>query len=228
LLALIDVHKTYEMGETKVHALRGVTLELPPGRFTVIMGHSGSGKSTLMHLAGCLDIPTVGHVQYAGLDLTTMSSRARADFRYSDVGFVFQKYNLVGNLTALENVALPLLLRGEASRQAHARAAEALDLVGLQDRATHRPAKLSGGEQQRVAIARALINDPTMLLADEPTGNLDTATGEHILDLLRGLTSEEKIVLVVTHNPEIAETADLLVHLRDGRIASHQVQGAGR
>ena len=228
MLVLNDVHKTYQMGETQVLALRGVSLELPPAQLSVIMGHSGSGKSTLMHLAGCLDVPTSGSVEYGGLDLTTLSSRERADFRSSEVGFVFQKYNLVGNLTALENVALPLLLRNATTKQAHARAREALDLVGLRDRMTHRPAKLSGGEQQRVAIARALVNDPTMILADEPTGNLDTVTGDRILELLSQFRADDKIVLVVTHNPEIAETADLVVYLRDGRVESQQLQEVAR
>jgi len=216
------------MGETSVRALRGVSLELPPAQFSVIMGHSGSGKSTLMHLAGCLDVPTSGQVTYGGLDLTTLSSRERADFRSSEVGFVFQKYNLVGNLTAVENVALPLLLRNSTTKEAQSKARDALDAVGLLDRVTHRPSKLSGGEQQRVAIARALINNPTMILADEPTGNLDTATGDRILKLLSGLTDEDKIVLVVTHNPEIADSADLLVHLRDGQVESQQFQEVAR
>ncbi|MCK4570407.1 ABC transporter ATP-binding protein [Candidatus Bipolaricaulota bacterium] len=216
------------MGETQVRALRGVSLELPPAQFSVIMGHSGSGKSTLMHLAGCLDVPTSGHVEYGGMDLTTLSSRERADFRSSEVGFVFQKYNLVGNLTALENVALPLLLRNTTAKQAQAQAREALDLVGLKERMTHRPAKLSGGEQQRVAIARSLVNDPTMILADEPTGNLDTTTGERILKLLRRFTDNDKIVLVVTHNPEIADMADRVVYLRDGQVESQQFQEVAR
>ncbi len=224
MLILKDVHKTYTMGETKVHALRGVSLELPPGQFSVIMGQSGSGKSTLMHLAGCLDIPTAGVVEYDGRDVSGLSSRERADFRFSDVGFVFQKYNLVGNLSALDNVALPLVLRSTPVRQARARAMEALDLVGLQERISHRPAKLSGGEQQRVAIARALVNDPTMILADEPTGNLDSMTGERILRLLSRLMEDDKLVLVVTHNPEIADLANLLVVLRDGLIESQQFQ----
>ena len=227
MLLLNDVHKTYQMGETQVHALRGVDLELSPAQFSVIMGHSGSGKSTLMHLAGCLDSPTSGHVKYGGMDLTTLSSRERADFRSSEVGFVFQKYNLVGNLTALENVALPLLLRNTTAKQAQAQAREALDLVGLKERMTHRPAKLSGGEQQRVAIARSLVNDPTMILADEPTGNLDTTTGERILKLLRRFTDNDKIVLVVTHNPEIADIADRVVYLRDGEIESQQFKEGG-
>jgi putative ABC transport system ATP-binding protein len=224
VLVLNDVHKTYSMGETRVLALRGVSLRLPPAHFSVIMGHSGSGKSTLMHLAGCLDTPTSGTVEYGGLDLTSLSSRERADFRSSQVGFVFQKYNLVGNLTALENVALPLLLRATTARQAQALARDALDLVGLRDRVGHRPAKLSGGEQQRVAIARALVNNPAMVLADEPTGNLDTTTGDRILELLKRLTDQDKMVLVVTHNPEIADLADLLVVLRDGRVESQQYQ----
>ena len=228
MLVLHDVHKTFLMGETQVHALRGVSLELPLGQFSVIMGHSGSGKSTLMHLAGSLDVPTSGRVEYGGLDLTTLTSRERADFRSSDVGFVFQKYNLVGNLTAMENVSLPLLLRNTTTKQATTQALEALELVGLEDRVTHRPSKLSGGEQQRVAIARALVNDPTMILADEPTGNLDTTTGERILGLLRQLTDDDKIVLVVTHNPEIAEIADLVVYLRDGQVESQQFQEVAR
>ena len=228
MLVLRDVHKTYQMGETEVHALRGVSMELPPAQFAVIKGHSGSGKSTLMHLAGCLDVPTSGHVEYGDLNLTELTSRERADFRSSEVGFVFQKYNLVGNLTALENVALPLLLRNMTTKHAQARARETLDWVGLKDRMTHRPSKLSGGEQQRVAIARSLINDPTMILADEPTGNLDTTTGDRILEILRQFTNNDKIVLVVTHNPEIADMADLLVHLRDGEVESHQVQEVAR
>ena len=220
MLALTDIHKTYRMGENDVLALRGVSLDLPPGQFSVIMGNSGSGKSTLMHLAGCLDIPTSGSVAYGGRNLATLSSKERADFRSSEVGFVFQKYNLVGNLSALENVALPMLLRGTSTKQAHEQARAALDQVELSGRVGHRPSKLSGGEQQRVAIARALVNDPSMVLADEPTGNLDTATGDRILALLRRLPHDDKMVLIVTHNPEIAETADLLVHLRDGRVES--------
>ncbi|MBU1049821.1 ABC transporter ATP-binding protein [Candidatus Bipolaricaulota bacterium] len=216
------------MGETQVHALRGVSLELPAGQFSVIMGQSGSGKSTLMHVAGSLDVPTSGRVEYGGLDLTTLTSRERAEFRSSDVGFVFQKYNLVGNLTAIENVALPLLLRNATTKQANAQAQEALETVGLKDRMAHRPSKLSGGEQQRVAIARALVNDPTMILADEPTGNLDTVTGERILELLRQLTTNEKMVLVVTHNPEIADIADLVIYLRDGKVESQQFQEVTR
>ena len=228
MLLLNDLHKTFQMGETSVRALRGVSLELPPAQFSVIMGHSGSGKSTLMHLAGCLDVPTSGQVIYGGRDLTALSSRERADFRSSEVGFVFQKYNLVGNLTAVENVALPLLLRNNTAKEAQSKAHDALDAVGLLDRVSHRPSRLSGGEQQRVAIARALINNPTMILADEPTGNLDTSTGDRILTLLSDLTDIDKIVLIVTHNPEIAEIADLLVTLRDGRVESQRMLEVAR
>jgi len=228
VLEFKDVHKTYAVGETRVHALQGVSLTIPSTRFVVIMGPSGSGKSTLMHLAGCLDLPTAGRVEHGGLDLAALSSRERADFRSAQVGFVFQKYNLVSNLTALENVALPLLLRGVPGRTSQQRGLEALRTVGLVDRTTHRPSKLSGGEQQRVAIARALVNDPSMILADEPTGNLDTSTGELVLGLLRGLTKREKTVLVVTHNPEIAEMADELVFLRDGMVESRQTQEVAR
>ena len=218
-----EVTKTYRMGETLVRAVRGVNLSIPPRQFAVIMGPSGSGKSTLMHLAGCLDIPTSGSVEYDGRNLTKLTSNERADFRSSQVGFVFQKYNLISNLTALENVALPLLLRGGSQKKAQIRAQVALDEVGLDQRMTHRPTKLSGGEQQRVAIARALINDPSIVLADEPTGNLDTMTGDRILTLLQDLTGNDKTVLVVTHNPEIAEKGDLVVHLRDGTVESRRV-----
>ena len=224
MLAFENVHKTYRMGETQVDALRGVSLGLLPGRFSVIMGPSGSGKSTLMHLAGSLDVPTSGTVVYRGVDLSELTPRARADFRSSDVGFVFQKYNLVANLTAIENVTLPLLLRNVPTKVAQSRASEALAMVGLEDRMMHRPSKLSGGEQQRVAIARALINHPSMLLADEPTGNLDTTTGERILRLLHGFAEGEKLVLVVTHNPEIADLADCLVVLRDGIVEVEQTR----
>jgi len=228
VLVLRDVHKIYRMGETEVHALRGASLEVLPAEFAVIMGPSGSGKSTLMHIAGCLDVPTSGRVEYKGRDLTELASRDRADFRSNEVGFVFQKYNLIANLTATENVGLPLLLRGTSTTQTHKRALDALERVGLSDRASHRPSKLSGGEQQRVAIARALVNEPTMVLADEPTGNLDTATGDRILALLRALTTEKRTVLVVTHNPEIAEQADRLVTLRDGVVEAPQNEGVAR
>ena len=220
MIAFHDVHKTYLMGETRVDALQGVTVEIPERRLAVIMGPSGSGKSTFLHLAGCLDTPTSGRVSYNGTDLGSLSSRERADFRAESVGFVFQKFNLIPNLSALRNVEIPLLLQNKPAAEVHKRALEALAVVELGDRMHHRPSKLSGGEQQRVAIARALINDPKVILADEPTGNLDTQTGQRILLLLRGLVEKGKTVVVVTHNPEIADSADALVVLRDGKVES--------
>jgi putative ABC transport system ATP-binding protein len=220
MITFHDVYKTYLMGETRVEALQGVTVELPERRLVVVMGPSGSGKSTLLHLAGCLDTPTRGRVDYNGTDLGALSSRGRADFRAQSVGFVFQKFNLIPNLTALRNVEIPLLLQNRAPAEARKRALDALDAIGLRDRMHHRPSKLSGGEQQRVAIARALINDPKLILADEPTGNLDTRTGQRILLLLKDLAEKGKAVVVVTHNPEIAASADALVLLRDGRVES--------
>jgi len=220
MITFQDVYKTYLMGETRVEALQGVTVELPERRLAVIMGPSGSGKSTFLHLAGCLDTPTSGRVSYNGTDLGSLSSRGRADFRAESVGFVFQKFNLIPNLSALRNVEMPLLLQNRPAAEVHKRALEALAVVELGDRVHHRPSKLSGGEQQRVAIARALVNDPKAILADEPTGNLDTQTGQRILLLLRGLVEKGKTVVVVTHNPEIADSADALVILRDGKVES--------
>lgn len=220
MIAFHDVRKTYPMGETRVEALRGVSTEIRRGLMTAVMGPSGSGKSTLLHLAGCLDAPTSGRVTYDEKDLGSLSSRGRAEFRATTVGFVFQKFNLIPNLTALRNVELPLLLCGKSAPTARKGALDALDVVGLSDRCHHRPTKLSGGEQQRVAIARALVHDPPLILADEPTGNLDTETGKLILRLLRALVQAGKTVVVVTHNPEIAEDADALIVLRDGKVES--------
>ncbi len=225
MITFHDVYKTYLMGETRVEALQGVTVELPERRLAVVMGPSGSGKSTFLHLAGCLDTPTRGRVSFNGTDLGSLPSRARADFRARSVGFVFQKFNLISNLTALRNVELPLLLQNKPSAEARKKALDALAVVELGDRMNHRPSKLSGGEQQRVAIARALINDPQLLLADEPTGNLDTQTGRRILLLLESLVQKGKTVVVVTHNPEIAESANTLVLLRDGKVESFSASG---
>jgi putative ABC transport system ATP-binding protein len=220
MITFDNVHKTYLMGETRVEALRGLTLELPDRRLAVVMGPSGSGKSTFLHLAGCLDKPTSGSVTVDGTDLGSLSPRERADFRARSVGFVFQKFNLIPNLTALRNVEIPLLLQNETTSDARRKATEALAAVDLVERSGHRPSRLSGGEQQRVAIARALINNPDLILADEPTGNLDTQTGDRILQLLEQLVREGRTVVVVTHNPEIAEHADALAALRDGRVES--------
>lgn len=229
MIAFQGVHKVYPLGETKVEALRGVSVEIPRGGMTAITGPSGSGKSTLLHLAGCLDAPTRGRVTCNGVDLGSLSSRGRADFRAQTVGFVFQKFNLVPNLTALRNVELPLLLRNEPAASARKKALSALAVVELTERGRHRPTKLSGGEQQRVAIARALVHDPEVILADEPTGNLDTETGRRILDLLRRLVAMNKTVVVVTHNAEIAADADTRIALRDGKVESlYQGNGGKR
>jgi len=219
---LLDVHKTYRMGAVEVLALRGVTLDIPDRQLTVVMGRSGSGKSTMLHLIGCLDTPTKGVVEHRGVNLGRLTSRERAAFRAKEAGFVFQKFSLMPNLSARENVELPLLLRNSTRSEARAASESALARVGLDDRMRHRPSKLSGGEQQRVAIARALINDPSLVLADEPTGNLDTATGASILALLRGLTDHEKTVILVTHDQGISELADLLVELQDGAVSKRE------
>ena len=215
---LLDVHKTYRLGDVLVRAVRGVSLEIPEAKLTVIMGRSGSGKSTLLHLVGCLDTPTKGSIEHRGRELGTLSSAERAAFRADEAGFVFQKFSLLPSLSAVENVGLPLLLQNTPRRVAREASEAALSEVGLSHRMRHRPSKLSGGEQQRVAIARALIGDPGMVLADEPTGNLDVATGATILDLLRGLTDRDKTVILVTHDQEIGRLADLLVELEDGRV----------
>jgi len=213
MFELKDVHKIYRMGEVEVHALRGVDLEIAGEGMTAVSGQSGSGKSTLLHLIGCLDKPTAGEIRCEGERLSAFSSRERALFRSSRIGFVFQKFNLIAGLTAEANVALPLLLRGVAPRVANEQAQTALAIVALEERSDHRPAKLSGGEQQRVAIARALVGAPAVLLADEPTG-----TGRQIMGILCSLVEDGKSVVVVTHDGQIADSADQRVILRDGRI----------
>jgi len=218
MFELRDVHKIYRMGEVEVHALRGVDLEIAGDGMTAVSGQSGSGKSTLLHLIGCLDKPTAGEIRFEGERLSALSSRERALFRSSKIGFVFQKFNLIPGLTAEANVALPLLLRGVTPRVANEQAQTALAIVSLEERSDHRPAKLSGGEQQRVAIARALVGAPAALLADEPTGNLDTQTGRQIMGILCSLVEDGKTVVVVTHDIGIADSADQRVILRDGRI----------
>jgi len=213
-----DLYKTYRMGETDVPALRGVSLEIASEKMTAVMGPSGSGKSTLLHLIGLLDMPTAGRVTFGGRDLSALSSRERADFRAIEVGFVFQKFSLLPNLTALENVCLPLVLRGASIASARESGARALDAVSLRERSSHRPAKLSGGEQQRVAIARALVREPRTILADEPTGNLDTESGSRVMGFLKELTGRGKTLVVVTHDADVGELADVRVRLRDGRL----------
>jgi putative ABC transport system ATP-binding protein len=218
MIELKNVHKVYPMGEVSVPALRGINLTIHPGEFVAIMGPSGSGKSTLMHLLGCLDLPSDGVVQLDGKDITELDEDTLAQIRGKKVGFVFQTFNLIPTLTAQENVELPLFFQGVPREKRRARAAELLRKVGLDGRLHHRPAQLSGGERQRVAIARALANDPEIILADEPTGNLDSESGEAILELLAQLHCEGKTIILVTHNPEAAAYAQRIVRIRDGRL----------
>lgn len=220
----MDARKTYQLGEP-VHALDGVTVDVPRGSYTAVMGPSGSGKSTLMNLVGCLDTPTSGSVFVDGADVGAMNDRERTRLRGEKVGFVFQTFNLMPRLTAVENVALPLVFRGVSKDERHERAGDILERVGLGDRLGHAPNELSGGQRQRVAIARALVNDPALLLADEPTGNLDSETGANILDLFDELKAEGNTLVMVTHERDVAERADRIIHLLDGQIERIEAVG---
>jgi putative ABC transport system ATP-binding protein len=214
-----DLTKVYKMGLTEVQALRGVSIKIDKGELVAIIGPSGSGKSTLMAIIGALDKPTSGSYKLDGVEIGNMSDDSLSDIRNYRIGFVFQKFNLLGRSTALANVALPLVYAGVSGRERKERAEHALELVGLADRMNHRPNELSGGQQQRVAIARALVNNPSIILADEPTGNLDTVTGEEIIHLFRQLHADQGITLiVVTHSPEIAAQAERIITMRDGVI----------
>jgi len=214
---LAGVSRTYQRGQP-VHALVDVSLTLAHGSYTAVMGPSGSGKSTLLNCIGCLDTPDAGTIHVDGREVTELTDRARARVRGEEIGFVFQTFNLMPRLTAEENVGLPLVFQGVDRDRRLDRARDLLDSVGLADRTDHRPSELSGGQRQRVAIARALATDPALLLADEPTGNIDTDTGATIMDLFDDLRNEGHSILLVTHEREIAEHADRIVHLRDGGI----------
>ncbi len=229
LIETTDLHKTYRMGEVEVHALRGVSLQIDAGEHLAIMGPSGSGKSTLMNLLGCLDTPTQGSYRLAGNDVSRLSPDRLAAVRNRQIGFVFQQFNLLPRATACQNVALPLVYSGTGSNGELA--LRALERVGLAERAHHRPRELSGGEQQRVAIARALVNNPSIVLADEPTGNLDTRTGAEILALFDELNAEGITLVMVTHDQHVAERCRRVVRLVDGEIESdrrnHETLPAG-
>ncbi len=227
LMSMKGVTKDYKLGKTMVKALRGLDLNIERGEIVAIMGPSASGKSTLMHILGALDIPTAGTAMIDGLDLKDMKESQLVTFRGQKVGFVFQPFNLVQTLRALQNVELPMIFQGLGKSERHRKAKDLLMRVGLADRIRHKPNELSGGERQRVSVARALANDPEIILADEPTGNLDTETGQSILDLLKDLSTKDgKTVILVTHDPEAAAIADRVIRLRDGCVAAVGRHGA--
>jgi len=226
LLEARDIKKTYRMGRVLVPALQGVTFEVADGEFVAIFGPSGSGKSTLLHVLGGLDRPDEGEVFIDRISFSKLNANELAEVRLRKMGFVFQFFNLLPRLTALRNVELPLALADVPEKESMEKAKEVLRLVGLEDRMNHRPSELSGGEQQRVAVARALINDPKIVLADEPTGNLDTTTGWEIVQLMKRLNEEnEQTFVVVTHDPSIAENADRILYLKDGLIEGLKKRG---
>ncbi|HXQ72684.1 MAG TPA: ABC transporter ATP-binding protein [Pyrinomonadaceae bacterium] len=218
LISMRDIWKTYQMGTEKVHALHGVSFDIPRGEYIAIIGPSGSGKSTLMNLIGCLDTPSQGQYWLNGKNVSEMDDDELARIRNQEVGFVFQTFNLLARATALHNVELPLIYGGIGSTQRHEMAKQALKAVDLTERMTHKPNELSGGQRQRVAIARALVNHPSILLADEPTGALDSHTSMEIMDLFERLHAEGNTIIVVTHEPDIASRAHRVISIRDGQI----------
>jgi putative ABC transport system ATP-binding protein len=220
LIRIRDLTRRYDMGGETIHALRGVSLEVQPNEYVAIMGPSGSGKSTMMNLLGCLDTPSSGEYWLNGQEVSRLSDDALARVRNREIGFVFQTFNLLPRATALHNVELPLVYAGLPAGERRERAARALAQVGLTDRQNHRPNELSGGQRQRVAIARALVNEPSILLADEPTGNLDSTTSEEIMRVFAELHRSGQTVLMVTHEPDIAAHAARVITLRDGRVES--------
>lgn len=222
VIQINQLTKIYQMGQTEVRALQGVDLQINHNEYVALMGPSGSGKSTLMNLLGCLDSPTSGRYALDGKDVSVMSDGQLAEVRNSKIGFVFQTFNLLPRLSALDNVALPLVYSGMSRKKREERAKEVLGAVGLGDRTDHRPNELSGGQRQRVAIARALVNDPSIILADEPTGNLDTKTSIEIMEIFEKIQGAGNTVILVTHEPDIAEHAHRIVRLRDGMVESDE------
>ena len=218
LIELKDVYKIYPMGDETVHALDGVSLSIDQGEFVAIVGSSGSGKSTAMNIIGCLDVPTSGSYHLGGVDVSTMDDDQQAEIRNKMLGFIFQQYNLIPKLSVLENVELPLLYAGVPAEERRERAIHSLERVGLADKRKHLPSQLSGGQQQRVSIARALAGSPSVILADEPTGALDSRTGREVLSFLKQLNREGDTVVLITHDNSIAVRADRIIRLQDGRI----------
>jgi len=218
-----NLSKTYQMGQTRLRALKEVDLAVSRGQYLAIMGPSGSGKSTLLNLLGCLDRPSSGRYYLGGSDVSGMDDTELSQIRGKRIGFIFQSYNLIAQLNVLENIELPMFYQGVSAIESSRRARELVEMVGLGDRMKHRPWELSGGQQQRVAIARALANDPVILLADEPTGNLDSASGAEILGILETLHNQQKTIIVVTHDTAIAQRAQRTIHLLDGRIERDEV-----
>ena len=224
LIEISDMRKIYNPGENEVRALDGVDLTICEKEFVAIIGHSGSGKSTLMNMLGCLDVPTTGTYTLHGIDVSDMDDDELSDVRNREIGFIFQGFNLIQNLTAVENVTLPLIYRGVGKKEREQLALNALEKVGLANRLDHKPAQMSGGQQQRVAIARAIAQAPPIILADEPTGNLDSGSTKEIMQILRELHSEGRTVILITHDNEIAEQADRVITIRDGKIVSDTKQ----
>jgi putative ABC transport system ATP-binding protein len=226
LIETVDLWKTYQMGTEEVHALRGVSIQIQRGEYVAIMGPSGSGKSTLMNLIGCLDTPTKGSYLLNGKQVSQMNDDELARIRNEEIGFVFQTFNLLPRATALHNVELPLIYAGVPSKARAERANEALDKVELADRKNHRPNEMSGGQRQRVAIARALVNNPSILLADEPTGNLDSKTGVEIMNLFERLYTAGNTIVLVTHEADVAAHAARAIHIRDGQVEKDVLRAA--
>ncbi len=222
LIQLNNVWKTYKMGETEVHALRGLNLEVYEGEFVAIMGRSGSGKSTAMNLIGCLDTPTKGTILLNGKDISHLTESNLAQIRGRTIGFIFQKFNLINTLTAKENITLPLIFQGLTPEKREEISEKLLNMVELTERKNHTPAELSGGQQQRVAIARALASNPKVILADEPTGNLDSKTGDRVVDFLKDLHKQGKTIVLVTHDEDLAKVAQRIEILNDGQIISEK------
>jgi len=215
---IVNLRKTYQLGKVQVEALRGVTIDFQEGEYCAIMGPSGSGKSTLLNLIGCLDRPTSGQYFLGGEDVSTMSDDQLSQVRSLSLGFIFQSYNLIAQLSVMENIGVPLFYQGASRRERRRRSQELAELVGLGDRLNHRPQELSGGQQQRVAVARSLANDPLVILGDEPTGNLDTATGEEIMSVLRQLNEQGKTIILVTHDQSVGRQTKRIISLRDGEV----------